>query len=352
MAEPQTQAPTPQNGTSRRLQRGENSARVGQLQQILNRYRPAGSSPLPINNFYDTATEQAANDFCDTFLEELLDKEKSEFEQEKYIAAMTVLSMVRDETPEQALAEDYGTPVAVPPQVTEQIDAAERAGITVDTRARTRIAQSRAAVQTESREGRVQSGDGGEVLAARIASGMIGEREESGNRGAIVRMVCNGREGLPWCGGFVNYVYDQVDPRLFNQGDYLSARSFEREGAKYGSFRTLSNDSGSGYTPRVGDVIVFGRNGGGHVGIVTGIDDNGNVTYVAGNDGNKVSARSFNISHPPRQLLGFVDVHDLAQKKGVNLQVQPDQARSGDIASLPNLAAVRGQGGYQPSTCG
>ena len=40
--------------------------------------------------------------------------------------------------------------------------------------------------------------------------------------------------------------------------------------------------------PQVGAIAVMGRRGGGHVGIVTGIDAKGNLTVISGNSGNRV----------------------------------------------------------------
>jgi uncharacterized protein (TIGR02594 family) len=40
--------------------------------------------------------------------------------------------------------------------------------------------------------------------------------------------------------------------------------------------------------PQVGAIAVMGRRGGGHVGIVSGIDAGGNPIVVSGNNGNRV----------------------------------------------------------------
>jgi uncharacterized protein (TIGR02594 family) len=40
--------------------------------------------------------------------------------------------------------------------------------------------------------------------------------------------------------------------------------------------------------PQVGAIAVMGRRGGGHVGIITGIDAQGNPIMISGNDGNRV----------------------------------------------------------------
>jgi uncharacterized protein (TIGR02594 family) len=40
--------------------------------------------------------------------------------------------------------------------------------------------------------------------------------------------------------------------------------------------------------PEVGAIAVMGRRGGGHVGIITGIDASGNPIMISGNNGNRV----------------------------------------------------------------
>lgn len=45
--------------------------------------------------------------------------------------------------------------------------------------------------------------------------------------------------------------------------------------------------------PTLGAVVVFERQGGGHVGIIAGIDTRGNLMVLGGNQGNKVSIAPF-----------------------------------------------------------
>ena len=40
--------------------------------------------------------------------------------------------------------------------------------------------------------------------------------------------------------------------------------------------------------PQVGAIAVMGRRGGGHVGIISGIDAQGNPIMISGNNGNRV----------------------------------------------------------------
>ena len=79
--------------------------------------------------------------------------------------------------------------------------------------------------------------------------------------------------GSLWCARFMNMVLQQAGYR--GTGSDM-ARSF----ASYGQ-----RVSG----PQVGAIAVMGRRGGGgHVGVVSGIDAQGNPIVVSGNNGNRV----------------------------------------------------------------
>ena len=78
--------------------------------------------------------------------------------------------------------------------------------------------------------------------------------------------------GRLWCARFMNMVLQHTGHR--GTGSDM-ARSF----ASYGH-----RVSG----PRVGAIAVMGRRGGGHVGVVSGIDGQGNPIVVSGNNGNRV----------------------------------------------------------------
>jgi uncharacterized protein (TIGR02594 family) len=75
-----------------------------------------------------------------------------------------------------------------------------------------------------------------------------------------------------WCARFMNMVLEHTGHR--GTGSDM-ARSF----ASYG--QRVS-------TPQVGAIAVMGRRGGGHVGVVSGIDANGNPILISGNNGNRV----------------------------------------------------------------
>jgi uncharacterized protein (TIGR02594 family) len=80
-----------------------------------------------------------------------------------------------------------------------------------------------------------------------------------------------GRASL-WCARFMNMV-------LQRSGHHGTGSDLARSFANYGQ-----RVSG----PEVGAIAVMGRRGGGHVGIISGIDANGNPILVSGNNRNRV----------------------------------------------------------------
>ena len=72
--------------------------------------------------------------------------------------------------------------------------------------------------------------------------------------------------GSLWCGAFM----DLVLKRTGHAGGGNLASAYARYGTRVSG-------------PQVGAIAVMGRNGGGHVGVVSGIDPNGNPIIVSGN---------------------------------------------------------------------
>ena len=78
--------------------------------------------------------------------------------------------------------------------------------------------------------------------------------------------------GRLWCARFMNMVLQHTG----HQGTGSDmASSFTRYGTRVSG-------------PQVGAIAVMGRRGGGHVGIITGIDARGNPIMISGNNGNRV----------------------------------------------------------------
>jgi uncharacterized protein (TIGR02594 family) len=78
--------------------------------------------------------------------------------------------------------------------------------------------------------------------------------------------------GSLWCGAFM----DMVLKRTGHAGGGNLALGYEHYGTRVSG-------------PQVGAIAVMGRNGGGHVGVVTGIDANGNPIIVSGNHNHTVA---------------------------------------------------------------
>ena len=93
-----------------------------------------------------------------------------------------------------------------------------------------------------------------------------------------------GRSRL-WCGAFM----DLVLRRTGHAGGGLVAKSY----ANYG--RRVSG-------PQVGAIAVMARKGGGHVGVVSGVDPNGNPIIVSGNHNRTVAETVY----PARRILAYV----------------------------------------------
>jgi len=78
--------------------------------------------------------------------------------------------------------------------------------------------------------------------------------------------------GSLWCARFMNLVLQHTGYK--GTGSDMAA-SFARYGQRVSG-------------PQVGAIAVMGRRGGGHVGIITGIDASGNPIMISGSNGNRV----------------------------------------------------------------
>lgn len=82
---------------------------------------------------------------------------------------------------------------------------------------------------------------------------------------------------VPWCAAFVGGCLEAVG---IVSSRYESARSYLTWGKKL-------------HAPVVGCVVVFSRDGGGHVAFVVGQDKAGNLMCLGGNQGNAVTIAGF-----------------------------------------------------------
>lgn len=81
----------------------------------------------------------------------------------------------------------------------------------------------------------------------------------------------------PWCAAFVGAMLERAGVQSTR---YESARSYETWGVKLAK-------------PVRGCVVVFTRDGGGHVGFVVGQDKAGNLLVLGGNQSDAVNVRAF-----------------------------------------------------------
>jgi uncharacterized protein (TIGR02594 family) len=81
----------------------------------------------------------------------------------------------------------------------------------------------------------------------------------------------------PWCATFVCACLEAVNIKSTRSA---WARNFETWGRRL-------------LTPRVGCIVVFRRNGGGHVGFVVGQDQRGNLMVLGGNQSDAVNIKPF-----------------------------------------------------------
>ena len=132
----------------------------------------------------------------------------------------------------------------------------------------------------------MQAGGFGETNASIATSAAPGGRPMSGGFGSsdvvsearryIGSGNPTGRRSL-WCARFMNMVLER-------SGHHGTGSDLARSFASYGQ-----RVSG----PQVGAIAVMGRRGGGHVGVVSGIDANGNPIVVSGNNGHRVREATY-----------------------------------------------------------
>lgn len=120
------------------------------------------------------------------------------------------------------------------------------------------------------------------------ASKFIGLKETKGSKHAqaILDMWKAIKRGgikddeTPWCAAFVGACLEQVG---IQSTRFESAKSYLSWGVKLDH-------------PALGCVVVFSRDGGGHVGFVAGWSPSGNLLVLGGNQGDEVNIREFPLS--------------------------------------------------------
>jgi uncharacterized protein (TIGR02594 family) len=91
--------------------------------------------------------------------------------------------------------------------------------------------------------------------------------------------------GSLWCGAFM----DLVLKRTGHAGGGNLARAYSRYGSRVSG-------------PQIGAIAVMGRHGGGHVGVVSGVDANGNPIIISGNHNHRVAESVY----PKGRIIAYV----------------------------------------------
>jgi uncharacterized protein (TIGR02594 family) len=118
----------------------------------------------------------------------------------------------------------------------------------------------------------------GNTQASVAPSEVGGGMASSGSSSSLVMEARHYLGGNPtgrgslWCARFMNMVLERT-------GHHGTGSDMASSFASYGH-----RVSG----PEVGAIAVMGRRGGGHVGIITGVDSSGNPIMISGNNGNRV----------------------------------------------------------------
>lgn len=161
------------------------------------------------------------------------------------------------------------------------------------------------------------------------AEGFLGQREVPGpGASAWIRSMWLGLRGgswfwtsigkgddskLPWCGAFVAHCLQNC--HMAHAQRYASAKAWLEWGTKLTG-------------PALGCVVVFEREGGGHVGFVYGRDTKGRLLVLGGNQGDAVNVAPFDL----KRVAGYLWPEDAAVQPDVGLPTLP-LYQSGDPAS-------------------
>lgn len=90
---------------------------------------------------------------------------------------------------------------------------------------------------------------------------------------------------VPWCAAFVGACLERAGIR---SSRFESAKSYLEWGVRLAG-------------PAHGCIVVFSREGGGHVGFVVGQDESGRLLVLGGNQGDQVSVKAF----PQDRVTGY-----------------------------------------------
>ena len=153
--------------------------------------------------------------------------------------------------------------------------------------------------------------------ALELAESQVGVKENGfSNDSTQIRKYKNGAvNNKPWCGSFASWLFgagqNGTNSKTF--GYSMHSQEIRRRATEAGFYATKN----SGYTPQVGDLMIIkypsknGKDGGGHVGIITKVNDNGTFETIEGNYSNSVNRVSRSMA--TADLHGFVKMNDWLQ---------------------------------------
>lgn len=144
-------------------------------------------------------------------------------------------------------------------------------------------------------------------------------------------------EGTPWCAQFVSVVIKTTYEKLKlpkSKLPYTASTLVMLDGAKKAN---LTVDK----TPREGCIFFRYRSGGGHVGFVGKIDNNGTIYTIEGNASNAVVARTYNKENYKNWQ--FIHIQDEYEVNPVNYLFREKRKK---ILVFGGIAAFVGGGSY------
>ena len=141
---------------------------------------------------------------------------------------------------------------------------------------------SRRRISTEAKNSMASVGNGAD---SGIGSGFGGGSSLIAEARRYIGTNPTGRSSL-WCGAFMDLVLRKTG----HKGGGNLALGYEHYGTRVAG-------------PEIGSIAVMGRRGGGHVGVVSGIDANGNPIIVSGNHNHTVAEAVY----PRSRIIAYVE---------------------------------------------
>lgn len=194
------------------------------------------------------------------------------------------------------------------------------------------------------------SGQGSAAVA--WAQSQLGVSES--NNPGVVRGYSNGAD-QPWCADFVSKAFENSGGSPF--GHMSSVQQILDWGRENDRFISAGTAAANPDGLQVGDIAVWKQDGKSHVGLVTGLNEDGTFTTIEGNTSDQVAYR--NHSFEDSGLTGFVRaVEDQAPAGAKTVEVNGTSAAPGSASTTVERAvatsagSVGGEGKEKSSTSG